>query len=248
MRDLLLAFLWSSLVMAGLAGAVVLRRRGVGAARVRDLLHVGAGVWVFGWPSWGRPWVAVAIPWAAVALLTAAPALASGRGGGREPAAGRDSFRHPGAASVVAAVTSEDERWGGLVLYALSFALLTTVALGTPAGPDPAAAALLALAWGDGLGGALGSRFGRRTYHLPWAKRKSWLGSVVVAAGTVAGVLAWSAWGGWAGGVPVVAGAGGALTVVGAGLVAALAEAVAPRGTDNLIVPAAVFAWLVTLG
>lgn len=224
MSDLVLALLWSFLVMAGLAGAVILRRRGVAAARVRDLLHVGAGVWVFGWPAWERAWAALAIPWAAVALLAALPLVAP---------------RRPPAARVVAAVTSEDERWVGLVLYALSFALFTTVALGTALGPDPAAAALLALAWGDGLGGALGSRLGRRTYRLPWAKRKSWLGSGVVAAGTVAGILAWSVWSGWAVGP-------GALG--GAGVAAALAEATAPRGTDNLAVPVAVFAWFVAVG
>lgn len=220
MSDAVLAVLWSLLVMGGFAGAVVLRRRGMAASRVRDLLHVGSGAWVFGWPVWERAWVAFAIPWAAVGLLAAVPLVAP---------------RRPPAARVVAAVTSREERWTGLVLYALSFALFTTVALGTPLRPDPAAAALLALAWGDGLGGAVGSRLGRRTYRLPWTKEKSWLGSAVVAVGTGLGILAWSAWSGWA--IPP-------LVVGGAGAVAALAEATAPRGSDNLAVPVAVFVWL----
>lgn len=237
--DLLLALFWTFLVTAGLAAAVVLRGRGVPEARVRDLLHVGAGVWVFGWPAWERAWVAIAIPWAAVAVLATLPLLG---GSGPGPS------RHGSATRVVDAVTSEDERWGGLVLYALAFALLTTVALGTPLGAGPAAGALLALAWGDGLGGAAGSRFGRRAYHLPWAKRKTWLGSAVVAAGTMAGVLAWSGWTAWvAGDSFLTPGGSGLLTVAGAGLVAAAAEAMAPRGTDNLVVPMGVFVWLVPM-
>lgn len=275
MSDLLLALLWTFLVTAGLAGAVVLRRRGVAEARIRDLLHVGAGVWVFGWPAWERAWVAVAIPWAAVALLAALPLFAArephaaspGREAeatspGRESAAGRGGSRHGAAGQVVEAVTSDEERWGGLVLYALAFALLTSLALATPLGAAPAAGGLLALAWGDGLGGAVGSRLGRRGYHLPWTKRKTWVGSAVVAAATMAGVLAWSGWSAWVAAAGAAAGgsaaagltaAGGLAAtavpglpaVVGAGLVAAVAEAISPRGTDNLVVPVGVFVWLV---
>ncbi len=85
----------------------------------------------------------------------------------------------------------------------------------------------------------MGSRLGRRTYRFPWTKEKSWLGSVVVAVGTGLGILAWSAWSGWA--IPP-------LVVGGAGVAAALAEATAPRGSDNLAVPVAVFVWLAAVG
>ena len=222
--EIQLGFFWFFLAMAGLGAAVVLRSRGVASARIRDLLHVGAGVWVFGWPAWGGTVTPVAITWGALVVLAVVPLVAA---------------RRAVVSRLVAALTTEDERWTGIVLYVLAFALLTTLALATAMPWAPAAAALLALAWGDGLGGAVGSLLGRRTYQLPWAKSKTWLGSVAVVAGTVAGLYALSAWTGasfepwW--------------VVAGAGVVAAVAEGAAPRGTDNLLVPAAVLGWLLLM-
>jgi len=122
------------------------------------------------------------------------------------------------------------------VHYTIAFAVLTPVWVTWA--PFPAAAALLALAFGDGPGGALGRSFGRTRYRLPRGKEKSLEGSVVVAIGAGLGALvaAWlfapasadlrvAAW------LPLVIGVG-----------ASLAEALSPRGLDNIIVPSVVFA------
>jgi dolichol kinase len=98
-----------------------------------------------------------------------------------------------------------------------------------------AAGALLALALGDGVGGAVGRRFGRRVLRVPFGKPKSWEGAAAVTAFAAAGVWLALRWYGAPAGVVLVA---------GAGVVAGIAEALAPRATDNLLVPAAVFAWL----
>lgn len=224
MSDAALFAAWSALVAAALVGGALLARRGVPPPLLRDALHIGAGVWVFGWPAWDGRVLPVLLPWAALALLAALPLLTASL---------------PALDRVVRSVTTRQESWSGLVLYALAFALLTTVAFVAPPAGDAAAAGLLALAWGDGVGGLVGRRWGRRGYRLPWGKRKSWIGSATVAAGAALGVVAWAGWSG--------AEASPAL-LLGSGLLAAAAEALSPAGSDNLAVPALVFAWVRGLG
>jgi dolichol kinase len=136
------------------------------------------------------------------------------------------------ARSLERAVSGEGETWAGLVLYGLSAAVFTAAGL-LGKSSFPAAAALLALALGDGVGGLVGRLRGRHRYRVPWAKTKSVEGTVVVAAFAALG----AALAAFAFGVPVSVG-----RLVGAGLAAAVAESVAPRATDNLLVPLAV--WL----
>ena len=124
------------------------------------------------------------------------------------------------------------EQWGGIRLYGVSYAAGTIAAFALAAWP--AAAALLALSLGDGLGGLIGRRYGRRAFAVPGAKRKTLEGSVAVAAFSALAVLiAMLRFG-----VPVTA-----LPLALGALVAAAAEALSPAGTDNLFVPASV--WLV---
>lgn len=216
MSDTLLFAGWTLVLAAGLGFCVLLRRIGLGATYVRDLLHVGAGIWVLGWPWW-EGWLAPTLLVAAAVAGTACmPRLAR---------------RRRWARRFVESVTSRDEHYEGLWLYALSFAGLTVLALAWQ--PLPAAAALLALSLGDGVGGALGRRFGRHPYRVAGGKAKSLEGSVGVAVAAGAGVWLSSHWFG----VPVTVLQIGALA-----LVAALAEAASPRGRDNVVVPAAVFA------
>ena len=141
MNDPLWAAVWGAALAAGLGGVVLLRRMGVPRTYARDVLHVGAGVWVLGWPAWTSWPVPVAIAWAGFAVL----ALLKGV-----------SFLRP----VVESVSGDDERWTGVVAYAGSFAALTTLALAR-GHLLPAACAALALSLGDGLGGLVGRRFGR---------------------------------------------------------------------------------------
>lgn len=221
MHDGLRVLLWSAVFAGGLGVCLWLSRRGLARTYVRDVLHVGAGVWPLGWWAWQSPWPPIAVSTTGAVLLLAVPLLAR---------------RFAAAGKLEGAVSGEGEAWSGLVLYAFSAAVFTAVGLLGHA-PVPAAAALLALALGDGLGGLVGRLWGRQTFQVPWAKTKSVEGSAVVAVFASLG----TAMAGLLYGVPLTAG-----RVLGAGVAAALAEALAPRATDNVLVPLAV--WLVAGG
>jgi len=216
-----LAIAWLGVLVVGVAACVGLRRAGVPMTYVRDVLHVGAGVWPLGWGSWSGGVVPSAIAASGALALVAVPALAK---------------RSSAARGVRDAISGEDERFSGVALYAVSAAAFTALAMLWRAAAAPAAAgALLALALGDGIGGAVGRRFGRRPLRVPFGKPKSWEGAAAVTAFAAAGAWIALRWYG----APA-----SPLAIAGAGVVAGLAEALAPRATDNLLVPAAVFAWL----
>jgi dolichol kinase len=220
-HDGLLVLLWSAVFAGGLGVCLWLAGRGLSRTYVRDLLHVGAGVWPLGWSAWQSPWSPVAVAGTGFGLLLAVPLLARRIGAAR---------------SLERAVSGEGETWSGLVLYGFSAVALTAAGL-LSRSPFPAAAGLLALALGDGLGGLVGRVWGKQRYRLPWAKTKSAEGTLVVAVFGALGAAIASLWFG----APLSVG-----RLLGAGLAAAVAEAVAPRATDNLLVPLAV--WLVTGG
>lgn len=217
MSDAVLVLAWLFVLLLGLGFVTWVRRLGVSRTHARDLLHVGAGVWCFGWPWWRVVWIPVAITCGALLLIAAVPLVSS-----RVRALGR----------LQQAISGGDERWTGVLLYTASFALFTAIAL--LRGPMfPAAAALLALAIGDGIGGAAGVHFGKRRYRFPWAKPKSLEGTVVVALGAALGVSLAAAF------------FGGEVTltrVLVASAIAGLIEAASPRASDNLLLPLAV--WL----
>lgn len=216
MTDAAWLLFWVAVLGGGLGAVVLLHGRGLRTTHARDLLHVGTGVWVLGWPAWSSPAAPIALATTAAALTAMVP-LASRR------LALASRLEH--------SVSDGDERWGGLVLYTVAYAALTVV--GLVHAPFPAAAGLLALSLGDGLGGLAGRHLGRHFYRAPGGKRKSLEGSAVVAVMAALGV-AIAAW--WLGS-PVGLG-----VVAVLGCTAAVAEALSPRGTDNLIVPVAV--WL----
>jgi dolichol kinase len=217
MIDLALAAAWIVLVGGVAAACVALRRAGVALTYLRDLVHVGAGLWVLAWPLWRRPAAPIAF-----ALCGAAAAWMVPLGAGRLAAVGR--FRD--------SISDATEPWNGIGLYGLSFAAFTAAAFA--ATPFPAGAALLALAIGDGIGGLVGRRYGRHFFTAPGAKRKSLEGSATVALGAAAAVLVSALrFGARVEPGPLLASA----------LAAAIVEAVAPQGTDNVLIPAAV--WLV---
>jgi phytol kinase len=215
MSDLGWLAIWSLVLGAGVAACVVVRAAGVATTYVRDMLHVGAGVWVLGWLWWDGVAVPVAIV-AAVALAVAAVPLIAPR--------------LELVARFQRSVSGGDEGWAGLVLYTISFVVLT--AIGLSGAKFPAAAGLLALTFGDGLGGAVGRNLGRHRYRWPWAKPKTLEGSATVAAGACLGVLV-------AAGLFDTSIAPAAVLAIGA--IAAVAEGLAPRSSDNLLVPAAVW-------
>ena len=217
MRDLALLGAWLGLVALVAALCVLLRRAGVQLTYLRDLVHVGAGLWPLAWPLWNAPLAPVGLAVAGAAATFAVPPLAS-----RVPALGR--FRD--------SISDATEQWSGIRLYGISYAAGTIAAFALA--PVPAAAALLALALGDGLGGLIGRRHGRHPFTAPGAKRKTLEGAAAVALfSALAVLLAAARFGAPAAALPVALGA----------LAAAAAEALAPAGTDNLFVPASV--WLV---
>ncbi|HVE84901.1 MAG TPA: hypothetical protein VND93_18750 [Myxococcales bacterium] len=215
-----LAVAWMGALAAGVGLCVGLRRAGVPMTHARDVLHVGAGLWPLGWSAWQGGAAPCAIAAAGALALVAVPALAN---------------RWSVARAVRDAISGGDERFDGVALYAVSAALFTAVAMAWRAAAPAAAGALLALALGDGIGGAVGRRFGRHRMKVPFGKPKSWEGAAAVTAFAAAG--AWLALR-WYGAHP------GATAVLGAGVVGGAAEALSPRATDNLFVPAAVFGWL----
>jgi phytol kinase len=216
MSDLVWLLASATILALALIGAVLARRIGIRATYVRDLVHIGAGIWVFSWPLWERASFPISLV-AAVALVVAlVPILAT---------------RVRSAALLEASLCDHDEHWRGLTFYTLAFVVLTVV--GLLFAPFPAAAALVALSYGDGIGGAVGRRFGRHRYAVPGGKTKTVEGSVVVMLATAAAVALVAAY--FRISVSLV-------LVMGLGLVASAAEALSPRGTDNLFVPAAVWA------
>ena len=206
---------WVGLLAAAGAFCIGARRAGVSLTYLRDLVHVGAGLWVLGWPLWRSPLAPVGLGLAGAAATFAVPPLAS-----RAAVLGR--FRD--------SISDESERWSGVRLYGLSFAAGTVLGFGVA--PLPAGAALLALALGDGVGGLIGRRHGRHAFVAPGAKRKTMEGTAAVAIFSAAGIaLAMLRFGAPLLALPIAAGA----------VAAALAEAFAPEGTDNLFVPASVW-------
>lgn len=87
------------------------------------------------------------------------------------------------------------------------------------------AAALLHMSLADGLAAVIGHKYGRRIYHV-FGARKSWLGTLTFAVVSLftLSVYSWqvASLGWW---LPLIV------------LVATLAENLAPRGLDNLLVP-----------
>lgn len=206
---------WGVVLCGGLVAVVVFHHLGLASTYSRDLLHVGTGVWVVGWPFWHSPVVPVTLTLVAAAATAVVPLL------GRRLAFAQ-RFEH--------SVSGGGETWTGLVWYTLAYALFTW--LGLTRTPFAAGAALLALSLGDGLGGVIGRLVGKHGYEVPWAKRKTFEGTLAVAVMAAVGAALAGWW----------LGSGADLRVaVGLGAVAGIAEAVSPRASDNMVVPAAVW-------
>lgn len=119
-----------------------------------------------------------------------------------------------------------------LTLYCASVAILTGIFWEYPPG-NPVwigASAFLTLAWGDGLGGSIGKKFGTHNYEFPWGRQKSIEGSIGVSFGTFCAILIAQIFfsGYWP---PRV------LPLLVGSIVAPILEGVAPKYTDNVLVP-----------
>ncbi len=114
----------------------------------------------------------------------------------------------------------------GLVYYALSWTALAWVFFEQPV---VIAVGIVAMSYGDGLASLVGIKYGHRTYNIS-GDRKSFIGSLTMLAATIAvSGVAVGYYHVWHGAVlPQL------YVLLVAGAAATLAEALTPRGLDNL--------------
>lgn len=213
---------------------LVRRWRGYPQDFTRKIVHVGAGMWVFGVLALFEHWYIGIIPFASFIVINFF------------------LWRY----KVLEAMDSADST-PGTVYFALSITILFALFWRTASPQDlgfVAAAGTMAMTWGDSSASVLGRRFGRHHYVV-WGGRRSWEGSaamfvasfvaifltIMLVPGSALGPLT----------PPVSLGVAFVAALLAA-IVAAGAEGVAPHGTDNLTVPllsgATVFAVVTALG
>lgn len=113
----------------------------------------------------------------------------------------------------------------GLVYYCISYTVLALLFFSQPV---MIAAGILPLAYGDGLGGVIGKKFGRHKYRV--FDSKSYEGSLAVFAGTVIAVFAGMVFYG----IPVDEAVWKACLL---GVAVSIVEAIVPGDLDNLAIP-----------
>ncbi len=217
---LLISFVYPVLLLV--VAETIRRRAGWPPEFTRKLVHIGAGMWVFG---------ALALfdhYWAAMIATTAFIGInaLSARG------------------SLIPAMDAARSEGLGTVWFMVSFTLLLGW-FGSEGRLYLAAAAMMALTWGDSLAALVGGRWGRHRYSISGQSR-SLEGSVAGALATCVTVAL--TLGGLA---PALYPPDRALTVAAlAGVVAMLLEPAAPAGQDNLSIPVgvAVVLWLLDTG
>lgn len=205
----------------GLIAVAELLNRSLGVAQelTRKLVHIGAGMWVFGVLALFDTWQWGVLPFATFI-------------GGNYLFYRQRMFRSMDSANSTP----------GTVYFALAITVLFAL-LWRPQGPtDRAAVAVagaMALTWGDALAALVGQRYGWHRYKVGRSTR-SWEGSVaMLIATTLAIFLVLTRLPGSA--LSPLGQPASTITALTAALAAALAataaEAMAPHGSDNLSVP-----------
>lgn len=210
-------------------GELLRRRLGVAADLTRKVIHIGAGMWVFGVLALFDRWQVGIIPFASFILLNYL------------------FYRLRLFRSMEATNNTP-----GTVYFAIAITLLF-LAFWRPEGPidraPVAVAGAMALTWGDALAALVGRAAGRHRYQVGRSQR-SWEGSAVMFVTSllvIGAALAFVPESPLSPAAPPIAFEQIVLaTLLGAGA-ATLAEATSPHGTDNLSVPllAACVIWLV---
>lgn len=179
----------------------------------RKLIHIGAGMWVFGVLALFDRWEVGIIPFATFILLNYL------------------FYRY----RILDAMDTADSS-PGTVYFAISVTLLFAL-LWRPHSPvdgSPiAVAGVMAMTWGDALAALIGKKYGKHRYKIGNSER-SWEGSAAmfVASATAIFCVLWF--------LPTtfhLSVAKALLVAVVSAVGATLAEAVSPHGTDNLSVP-----------
>jgi phytol kinase len=217
----LLGLIASYAYAIGLIALAEWLRRAVGMRRewTRKLVHIGAGMWVFGVLALFDSWPLGVLPFATFI-------------------AGNFLFYR------YQIFDAMDEAGGtpGTVYFAVAMTLLFGL-LWRPAGPIDrapyAVAGAMALTWGDALAALVGRRYGRQRYRI-WGDERSLQGSTAMFAASAASMflalalLPGSSLCPYAATLDTTRALAAALLGAGA---ATLAEAISPQGTDNLSVP-----------
>jgi len=178
----------------------------------RKVIHVGVGNWVFLWPFAFDNWYAIIVPPALFVILN----YVSYR---------RELFK----------AMERKEKAGGLgtVYYAVSLVIIATIAM-VLGKAWVAAAAIILMAWADGLADPIGRKFGTHKYRIAGSTKsiEGSLGFFLVGFLAVAVTLMFfGAFSSLPTGfnIPLFS-----LVIAALGT---LIEAVSPSGTDNLTVP-----------
>src|SRR5262245_10726796 len=219
-RDLIgLAASYGYAIILILAAEALRRVLRIPQELTRKLVHIGAGMWVFGVLALFETWQIGILPFATFILVNYL------------------FYRYRLFRSMDAADSPP-----GTVYFALALTLLFGL-LWRPAGPldraPVAVAGAMALTWGDALAALVGRRWGRYRYRIAGSER-SWEGSVamflasLVAISLTLVLLPGSQLSPLA--PPIGVGFALVVALVAAGA-ATLVEAASPGGLDNLGVP-----------
>lgn len=216
LSDLVLTLLGFALVLAIIGLATGLERAlGLSKEDTRKLVHVGVGHWILLAPFIDDLRWALVAPVAFIGLNWLSHR--QGTFGAMERSEGADTL--------------------GTVFYSVSLTLVVLALFREDQPRWVAVAAIMVMAWGDGLAAVVGTRWGRHPYRGPGGTKSVEGSAAMLVASTVVVLLCQQ----------LGAGAirpGVALAVAA---VATLLEACSPRGTDNLSVPLSTAALLVLL-
>jgi phytol kinase len=188
-------------------------------AFTRKFIHIGAGMWIWGILALFDTWTIGIIPFATFIVLNYV-------------------FYRFQIFKAMDAVDSSP----GTIYFAISITVLFVLLWRTGGALDRvhiAAAAVMAMTWGDGLASIVGQTYGKHTFTT-FGHQRSWEGSIAMAASTFVVIFLTLLW------LPestlspnsVALSFWGVLLITGIGtVVATAAEAFSPAGTDNLSVP-----------
>ncbi len=197
----------------------------------RKIVHIGAGMWLWGILYFFDHWYFGIIPFATFILLNYIFYR-------------RTTFEQ---------MDAEDSS-PGTVYFAFSITVLFALFWRTGGQLDRvpiAAAAVMAMTWGDGMASIIGRKFGKSTYTVLKSTR-TWEGSAAMFIFSFISVFL-TLWllpaSAMSPNSPAIGIGMAAIMALVASLIAALAEGVTPAGLDNLSVPllSALTLWLLSL-
>lgn len=188
-------------------------------AVTRKIVHIGAGMWIWGILALFDTWFYGIIPFATFIVLNTIFYR-------------RQAFK---------AMDSKDSS-PGTIYFAISITVLFALLWRTGGELDRApiaAAGVMAMTWGDGLASLVGYGWGRHQYTY-LGHTRSWEGSAAMALGSFVSIFLtlWLLSGSGLSPHSEVLGIATSLALALAGtIIATIAEGFSPAGTDNLSVP-----------